>query len=226
MLNPQWFEDPDRVAAMLRQPYAILENALVPEAAEALREELLAFDGWEYQDRKSLSPEQVAYQEIHAPGYTFSRHTLQFGQHALPPLLEELRAYLVSPPVRAWMEQVSGRRCDDFEGGAALLTEGGHIADHNDYGIFRLPDGSTVTRALTFNYYLTRRWQADWGGAFVWKKPPARVLPSFNTLVMFLVSQQSVHHVEPVGPGAGEKRLAVTGWYRTVRRPVRLHAPA
>ena len=222
MLSPHLLDNPERVRERLLAPYAVFEDALLPDVAEALYEELSSFEGWNYQDQKSLSPEQVAYQEIHAPGYTFSRHTLQFGIDRLPPLLQSLQDYLVSEPVRQWMAAVSGRRCDDFEGGAAMLLEGGHIADHNDYGIFRLANGATVTRALTFNYYLTRRWNPAWGGAFVWKKPYARILPDFNTLVMFRVSQSSSHLVEAVSPNAGEKRLAITGWYRTIRAPVRL----
>lgn len=222
MLNPDLLHDRDRVREQLRQPFVILKDALVPEVAETLYEELVNFDGWNYQDQKSLSEEQIAYQETHAPGYSFSRYNLQFGVDRLPPDVQRFHEYLVSEPVRHWMEAVSGRRCDDFEGGAALLQEGGHIADHNDYGIFRQPDGTTVTRALTFNYYLTRSWQPEWGGRFIWKQPYTEVIPGFNTLVMFLVGQNSNHCVEAVSPDAKERRLAITGWYRTVRAPMHL----
>lgn len=220
MLNPDLFNNPQSVCEQLRRPFVILENALLPDVAEELHESLVNFDGWNYQDQQSLSDEQVAYQETHAPGYTFSRYNLQFGVDKLPPALQKFHEYLVSEPVRLWMADVSGRRCDDFEGGAAMLREGGHIADHNDYGIYRQQDGTTVTRALTFNYYLTRNWQPEWGGNFIWKKPYTRVSPGFNTLVMFLVGQHSNHCVEAVGPAARERRLAITGWYRTVRAPL------
>lgn len=222
MLSPELLNNKRYVSEQLRQPFAVFENALVPEVADALYRELVDYGGWNYQDQQSLSEERIAYQETHAPGYTFSRYNLQFGVDKLPPCLQQFRDYLVSGPVRQWMIDVSGRRCDDFEGGAAMLKEGGHIADHNDYGIFRRADGTTVTRALTFNYYLTRDWQPEWGGGFIWKKPYTKVAPSFNTLVMFLVGQNSTHCVEPVSPHAGEPRLAITGWYRTVRPPQKL----
>ena len=225
MLNPNLLKNTQFMREQLRQPFVILENALLPEVAEELYEELAGFDGWNYQDQKSLSEEQIAYQETHAPGYTFSRHNLQFGVDKLPPALQRFRGYLVSEPVRQWMADISGRRCDDFEGGAALLKEGGHIAEHNDYGVYRQKDGTTVTRALTFNYYLTRNWQPQWGGHFVWKRPCTRVVPSFNTLVMFLVGQNSNHYVEAVTPHARENRLAITGWYRTIREPLQLEKP-
>ncbi len=217
MLNPELFNNKQLVRERLRQPFVILENALVPEVAEELYDELKDFDGWRYQDQKSLSEKQVAYQEIHAPGYTFSRYNLQFGSDKFPPSLLRLYEYLNSELVCHWMADVSGRCCDDFEGGAAMLKQGGHIADHNDYGIFRQEDGSTITRALTFNYYLTKNWQPDWGGNFIWKKPYTKVIPGFNTLVMFLVGQNSTHCVEAVSPYAQESRLAITGWFRTVR---------
>lgn len=217
MLNPDLLNNKQRVKKQLRQPFVILENALLPDVAEALCAELTGYDGWNYQDQQSLSKEQIAYQEIHAPGYTFSRYTLRFGTDSLPPGLQQFYKYLASEAVRLWMTEVSGRRCDDFEGGAALLKEGGHIADHNDYGIFRQEDGNTVTRSLTFNYYLTRNWQPEWGGHFIWKKPYTRVVPGFNTLVMFLVGQNSNHCVEAVSPRAEENRLAITGWFRTIR---------
>ena len=218
MLNPDLIADRQRVRENLRQPFAVFENALIPEVAEQLHAELSQLDNWQYQDNASFSEEQIRYSERHAPGYTFSRHTLQFGTDDLPPRLQAFREYLVTDSIRDWMADVSGRRCDDFEGGAALLKEGGHIADHNDYGIFRLDDGTTVTRSVTFNYYLTRDWDPDWGGNFVWNKPHTVITPGFNTLVMFLVGQNSSHHVEPVLPSATGSRIAITGWYRTHRR--------
>ena len=221
MLNPDLLSNPHSLREQLRHPYVIVENALLPDVAEALYEELTGFDGWIHQDQQKLPRHQVAYQQVHAPGYTFSRHYLQFGVHKLPPVTRRLHEYLASGPVRQWMMDVSGRRCDDFEGGAAMLNEGGHIADHNDYGIVRQADGSTITRALTFNCYLTRNWQAEWGGNFIWKKPYARISPGFNTLVMFLVGQNSNHCVEAVLPQARETRLAITGWFRTIRPPAK-----
>ncbi|MEE9304019.1 MAG: 2OG-Fe(II) oxygenase family protein [Thiotrichaceae bacterium] len=222
MLNPDLINNKQLVREQLRQPFVILENALIPEMAEKLYDELIDFDGWCYQNQRSLSEKQIAYQEKHAPGYTFSRYNLQFGVDKLPPSLQQFYRYLVSPPVLQWMADVSGRSCDDFEGGAALLKEGGHIAEHNDYGIFKQEDGITVTRALTFNYYLTRNWHSEWGGNFVWKKPYTKVVPGFNALVMFLVGQNSNHFVEAVSPLAREDRLAITGWFRTVRNTLQL----
>jgi Rps23 Pro-64 3,4-dihydroxylase Tpa1-like proline 4-hydroxylase len=83
----------------------------------------------------------------------------------------------------------------------------------------RLPNDSVLTRTVTFNYYLTKGWQSQWGGNFVWEKPYAKITPTFNTLVMFLVSNDSIHHVEQVDSSGDSPRLAITGWFTTTRKP-------
>ena len=76
-------------------------------------------------------------------------------------------------------------------------------------------DNRIITRAVTFNYYLTKQWNEEWGGSFVWEKPHSVLVPSFNTLVMFLVGPGSMHHVEPVVSENKIKRLAITGWFHS-----------
>lgn len=77
---------------------------------------------------------------------------------------------------------------------------------------------------VTFNLYLTKQWEAAWGGRLVWKNPRMEIVPSFNTLVLFSVGENTHHWVEPIAPGVTEKRLSVTGWF--LNSPDRPGAPS
>ena len=76
---------------------------------------------------------------------------------------------------------------------------------------------------VTFNLYLTKRWEAAWGGRLVWKHPRMEIVPSFNTLVLFNVGENTHHWVEPIAAGVTERRLSVTGWF--LNTPDRHGAP-
>lgn len=39
------------------------------------------------------------------------------------------------------------------------------------------------------------------------------IVPSFNTLVLFNVGENTHHWVGPIAPDVAEKRLLVTGWF-------------
>lgn len=71
-------------------------------------------------------------------------------------------------------------------------------------------------RTVTFLWQLTKDWKPEWGGAFYWNKAyyeNAYQHPSYNTLLLFSVTVNSVHMVTPVTKNAKGKRLTYGGWY-------------
>ncbi len=50
-------------------------------------------------------------------------------------------------------------------------------------------------------------------------KPFAKMAPSFNTLILFPVGHESMHHVEKIKDNATVPRLAFTGWFTVTRKP-------
>jgi len=219
MLNQSLLEDVESVRKGLVQPFFVVENALLPETAEQLYTDLLNFDGWQNDDQSNFSERHVNAMSKFAPEYSFRRKQIKLGEHPAPESAESLFHYLNSPEVLNWASAVSGRRCDFFRGPATMYRENDHIAEHNDYYVMTRDDGCTITRTLTFNYYLTKDWDPEWGGRFVWKTPKTMVSPTFNTLVLFLVGPGSHHHVEAVNRMASVPRIAITGWFHTLRKP-------
>lgn len=220
MLNPEIFADTRVIREGLKQPYLVIENALMPEFAEQMYSDLVNYEQWHYQDhRNDLSPKEQLNQNRYSPEYSFSRGKITLGEDAAPASVTNLFEHLRSPVILSYFSEASGRPCDDFQLSATSFLEGNHIAEHNDYYVKRRRDGATVSRTLTFNYYLTKNWRPQWGGRFIWKKPYAEIIPTFNTLILFHVGQSSYHFVEDVKKQALEPRIALTGWYFSVRKP-------
>lgn len=202
MISPHILNDKPAMIEGLRRPFLLLENALIPEIAEGLYEELAQSAHWEHQS-------------IADPGFVYRRDAIVMGSERVPPLLGAVFDYLTSADCVRWVSEVSGRTCDSFEGAAAWFRPGDQITRHNDKRILTRGDGSRAVRAVTFNYYLTRDWAPDWGGRLVWENPYTEIMPTFNTLVMFNVGQATHHWVEPVVEGVTAKRLSITGWFMT-----------
>jgi Rps23 Pro-64 3,4-dihydroxylase Tpa1-like proline 4-hydroxylase len=184
----------------LKRPFLLLENALIPAVADRLHAELVQSAYW---DRQSIAD----------PGFVYRRDAIVMGSEHAPEILNDLHAYLSSEECLAWVSEVSGRACDSFQGAAAIFKPGDQISRHNDKRILTRDDGSKTVRAVTFNYYLTKQWDARWGGRLIWENPYTEILPTFNTLVMFNVGQDTHHWVEPVHDGVTTRRLSITGWF-------------
>ena len=200
----------------LQSPYLVIEDALEPAFAERLRTELLSSKAWVSGDRSSFSDE---YQKIMPSDYSFTRDTIRTDSPFAPQSVKELHSYLTSAGCLQWISEVSGRLCNGFVAACVRYQRGNHLTRHNDLYFESKQDGAVTARTVTFNYYLTKGWQSEWGGRFVWEKPHIEITPSFNTLVMFLVGFDSLHYVEQVNETATVPRLAVTGWFMTTRKP-------
>jgi hypothetical protein len=216
MFNKKLLTDKHFLKEGLQQPFLVIENALLPDFAEQLYQEMMTSNAWEHSDRNSFS----ASEQARIPdGYSFTREVIPQASKGLPASVKKLFDYLSSPATLDWITQASGRRCDGFTGACARYYGGNHLTSHNDFYYQKANGNAVTTRTVTFNYYLTKDWDSAWGGNFVWEKPYNKISPSFNALVLFLVSHDSVHHVEKVNDLATNPRLAITGWFTTTRKP-------
>lgn len=215
MFGKTLLEDKSFMKDGLEQPYLVVKDALLPDFAELLYQELMTTDQWINSDRSSFTAKEQA---LIPKGYSFTREAFQLESATLPENIKKLYDYLNSDECLQWMTNLSGRQCDDFSGACARYYGGNHLTSHNDYYLNRANDGAITTRAITFNYYLTKDWQSEWGGNFVWEKPYAKLKPTFNTLVLFPVGYDSMHHVEQVNTLATNPRLAFTGWFTATRK--------
>lgn len=200
VINPDVFNDKQALKEGLKKPFHVIENALVPEFAERLYTDLMQCGHW---DRTSIQD----------PGFTYQRDAILMGSTHAPPSLNELNAFLSSSECLKLITEISGRQCDGFHGAAAVFKPGDQISEHNDKFIIRRNDGTRAIRAVTFNLYLTKNWDERWGGRLIWKSPYTEIVPTFNTLVMFNVGQESRHWVETIKAGVETKRLSISSWF-------------
>jgi len=202
MLSSKMLANKELIRKQLRQPLVVIENALDKDIAEQLYKELLRSDAWEHQDRKTEN-------------YIYRRDIIHMDSKIAPFALKQLNSCLSSKETRQWFSDISGKRCDSFKAAATIFNEGDQITEHNDLYIYDEPGKPRYVRALTFNYYLSKGWNTEWGGNFIWKEPYKKISPLFNTLVLFIVTTSSHHWVEPVNQATDAKRLSITGWYLT-----------
>ena len=191
MLNKNIIDNPDRIREQLKQPVIIIENALDEDFAENLCTQLLDSKLWEMQSTDiDLNPE-------FRKGYSYKRNHIDATSPVAPPLLKDLNTYLNSTRIRDIFTEICGTRCDLFRGEATIFNKGDHINRHNDRRIYKYDDANkpNYVRTLTFNYYLTKNWDPDWGGNLVWDEPQKIITPAFNSLVLFNVTRNSYHQV-------------------------------
>jgi len=211
MLNPEVYDNIESIRDELSGPFAVIRNALKPELAEALYASLRDCKGLEAEDESLFEGKTDA-------GYTYNRLSLDMASELAPPAVRELNSYLNSSAALELVRQLSNRTCNRFFGKIAAYRPGHYIKSHNDLYLETRANRTVLTRSVTFNYFLTREWDPDWGGQFVWENPRSTMYPEFNTLVMFLVGPDSNHYVTPVMPNAGSLRLALTGWFVSTRQ--------
>lgn len=203
MINPEVFNNVGYLKEGLESPFLIVPNALMPDCAEQLYEELMSAYGWNHEAISTTS------------GFVYERDAIPMETAPAQSRLGEMFRFLSGQECLAWMTNVSGRVCDDFQGSAAIFRPGNQITEHSDHQVIVRPNGRKAVRAVTFNYYLAKNWDARLGGRFVWKTPREYIVPSFNTLVLFKVGSHSKHWVEPIAEGVTHTRLSVTGWFLT-----------
>ena len=210
MFNPDAFHDIETIRHELSGSFVLIRNALEPAVAEELYSCLQGSDCWDSEDESIFNGKRRG-------DYSYNRLTIDMTRATTPEPVRNFYKFLNSRSTLDMMEKISNRTCSHFSGTVAAYREGHYLKSHNDLYSEQKDDGTTLTRSVTFNYMLTKDWNPQMGGQFVWENPLTSVNPEFNSLVMFLVGPYSHHHVTPV-TGCGDNiRLAITGWFVTCR---------
>ena len=179
VLNPR-YRDPavlaDLKARLRAGEVVILQDAFVPELAEAMHAVLSATDHWDHNEH---------YQ---ADGYHY-RHFNIYDQNDFPPLCQDLRRHIFeSNATRTFMTDLTGRDCTaaTVSGAPSYYGAGDHSLPHTDH---------IGQRTVAYVWHLSKDWQPEWGGALYWAQEPlanAFHHASFNSLVLFSVTPHSV----------------------------------
>jgi hypothetical protein len=184
-------------AALIGGRAVIIQDAFRPEIAERVHRDLEACTAW------------TPYEHIDTR-FHYHHHNL-YLEATFPPSMHELQASFASHETRALVGQLARRDCGGrVMFGASLYLPGDHSLPHRDHGF---------SRNVAFVWHLCRDWEPRWGGSLYWCPSGTAVAPSFNTLVLFNVTESSLHFVTAVSPHARGRRYAVNGWWTGVVEP-------
>lgn len=173
----------------------VLPDAFDRGLAQRMRTALDASQAWSL--RLQSTPDRPYFQYRHFGIYELAN---------LPADVRALEQILCSPATRTDLRTLTGCDCDGpFDFGAAAYHTGDFSYPHND---------CNGRRSLSFIWYLTDDWRPEWGGQFVWCPTGAMVNPAFNTLIIFQVTEQSLHFVTRISHLARARRLSITGFWQ------------
>lgn len=125
------------------------------------------------------------------------------------PIIQDFLNQFKSKEFRSFLAQVAGVKTRSIDAAGFIYTDGDHLLCHDD-GI--------SSRRIAYVMNLSAL-SAEQGGALALfdsdrkggpNKVVKRIQPTFNTLVLFKVTNRSHHMVEEV---LGAKRLTIAGWF-------------
>jgi len=126
-----------------------------------------------------------------------------------------LHSYLnifFSPKFRQLLEYITGHQNLEVEPANTFVScyESGHYNGHHTDGI---------NGRIAFVFHMSKDWEVWDGGLFMsmdwdWKTVNKVIVPPFNTLTMFDVSNGRPHFVSEVAQNCDNKRISFTGWYQ------------
>lgn len=135
------------------------------------------------------------------------------GETVTHPVLRELHAELGSPPVLEAIRAISGRPVTKADLRSYVYVPGSYLLPHAD-------SRASIGRLVAFAYYL---WTEGCEGGelelfacemtgdeLVSARPVQRLAPRANRLVLFDVTNASLHQVREVLAGS---RVSLTGWF-------------
>jgi Rps23 Pro-64 3,4-dihydroxylase Tpa1-like proline 4-hydroxylase len=192
----------DRLAAAMRQGRAIvIPDALPSELAEQAHRDLCHSAHW--------APSEGGHDFFHYRACGMDRPQDQ------SPTLAHCSQLFQSNATRRFMAELSGQDCAGVVSiAAAWYRPGEYALPHDD-------TAANTPRSVAFVWYLTKRWQREWGGSLFWCPTGQYIVPTFNTLVMFNVTPANLHFICPVAQGATERRLTLSGFWNRAEP----HAP-
>jgi len=109
--------------------------------------------------------------------------------------------------------------------GLTIMPEGGRFDIHADRNTDHY---CGLWRRLVMLVYLNKDWSPDLGGQLELWDPAATacqkaVIPEFNRVVLFEVTDTNLHAVRPITTGSGRVRRSLTVYYHTVDSQIVLH---
>ena len=163
--------------------------------------------------------------ESSVAGYKRSQENLkfEFKPEVLSPPLRSLFYSFNSIPFVGFIENLTGIKGlipDPYFAGAGFhqVNKGGHLDIHTD---FNFHTGMGLERRINVLIYLNKDWREEYGGCFeMWDRKMRqccrRVVPAFNTCVIFNTSSISFHgNPVPVNHPKGKPRRAIALYYYT-----------
>jgi len=158
-------------------------------------------------------------------GYKRSQENLkfEFKPETLSPPLRSLFYSFNSIPFLGFIENLTGIKGlipDPYFAGAGFheVSEGGHLDIHAD---FNFHSEMRVERRINVLIYLNKDWREEYGGCFeIWDQAMSRcckrVVPAFNTCVVFNTTSASFHgNPVPVKHPERKSRRAIALYYYT-----------
>lgn len=163
--------------------------------------------------------------ESSVAGYKRSQENLkfEFKPEVLSPALRSLFYSFNSIPFVGFIENLTGIKGlipDPYFAGAGFhqVNKGGHLDIHTD---FNFHTGMGLERRINVLIYLNKDWREEYGGCFeMWDRKMRqccrRVVPAFNTCVIFNTSSISFHgNPVAVNHPEGKPRRAIALYYYT-----------
>lgn len=214
MLNPL---DREKLRDQFRSakpfPFVVIENLLVPGAAEEIERSYPSFD--------QATKLGIGFNVVN------EQRKIQITDAAkFPDPVRRLNDTLSSPQFLADLEYITGipRLIADQElegGGMHLTSSGGRLDVHVDFNVL---EKRKLFRRLNILLYLNSTWKEDWGGQIeLWDKDVktchARCLPSLNRCLIFETSEISYHGVVPISAPSDVVRRSFAGYYYTAEAP-------
>jgi Rps23 Pro-64 3,4-dihydroxylase Tpa1-like proline 4-hydroxylase len=188
----------------------VLNNAFQADFAERMYASLDETSSW------------LVNEDFSIESFSYHHHNI-FEQHLFTHEMRLCADMLGSEPTKKIMGRLSNRDCSGEPAfGAGLYLPGDYSLPHND---------ENGLRSVTFIWYLTKGWDALWGGQLHWCPTWQMVQPDFNTLVLFDVSATTRHFVAQVRPTAKGRRYTINAWWQSpteesARKPTRPLDPA
>jgi Rps23 Pro-64 3,4-dihydroxylase Tpa1-like proline 4-hydroxylase len=158
-------------------------------------------------------------------GYKRSQEHLkfEFNPETLSPALRSLFYSFNSLPFIGFMENLTGIKGlipDPYFAGAGLhqVNNGGHLDVHTD---FNFRSALNLERRVNVLIYLNKDWRAEYGGCLeLWDQKMSRccerIVPTFNTCVVFNTSLISFHgNPGSVNHPKGKPRRSIALYYYT-----------
>jgi hypothetical protein len=149
-------------------------------------------------------PQWQVYESYGQGFFHFHHHNI-YDRSQAPPEFLECEAILSHDSTKGFIADLTARDCSGrLQFGASRYFPGDHSLPHTDVN---------PVREVAYIWHLTKDWDPGWGGSLFWCSTGTYVAPSFNCLMLFVVSPDSWHFVTTVSPYARGKRMAINGWW-------------